>query len=92
MPDFEFIEELPERRVVTTPGTVKSEFFEKFASALRDNPLAWAKYPTPTKTYRQIAWGIRNARGPAPMALQTGEFDAAVRNSVLYVRWERSVK
>lgn len=85
---FEFIEQLPEKRSRrVTPGTMKSKLFEDFAEVLRQNPQQWAKYPGNNKTVRQIAWGIRNQRGPAPLALQTGEFEAEVRDGVLYVRW-----
>ena len=84
--EFEFVDELPSK---SDNGRIPHPVYVEFASALRDNPGQWAKWPRPI-AYNGIgttAWRINHGVKGAPPSLITGEFEAATRAGVLYVRF-----
>ena len=80
MSNIKFLEELPR------PNRMSK--FSKYFEALRDNPGMWAEYPTKFKnpnSARSARTTIKNAE--MREVKYPGEFDSAVRNGVLYVRY-----
>lgn len=65
------------------------QVFIDFANELRENPKQWAKYPKPlaASSAGSLAWSINNQGHRCPQVLRTGEFEAASRSGVLYVRF-----
>jgi hypothetical protein len=67
----------------------------EFAAALRANPRQWAIWPNSRRanssSIRTLASAINRKLHPAPSALRTGEFEAASRSNVLYVRYTGAV-
>lgn len=72
------------------PAGRRREDFTPFANELRSNPGRWAKWP---KEYRNstsigaIRKNIADGTERAPVGFREGQWDAVVRNSVLYVRY-----
>lgn len=87
MTNFEFVDNIPSRG---KGGRRVDPVLIEFAEALRDNPGRWAKYPhTPTSQAGASATAhlIRAGHPSAAKPFRGGDFDAAVRQGVLYVRF-----
>lgn len=83
--EFEFVEELPEKN-----GQGTSQVLFEFASALKDNPGKWAKWPIEYKDSKSHALSnaqSRVKRGRMAAFQPAGAFDAKVRDKELYARY-----
>ena len=80
----EFVDEIPAR------GNGKREKYAWFAEELRSNPHRWATFPESYETKsHQAAYGRANAirSGKLSDFGPAGQFEAQVRNHVVYVRY-----
>jgi len=84
-PAFKFVERLPKLK---SSGRHSDPVYSEFAEALRNNPGQWAQWPKPiAKTTAGALVSRINQCADAPASLSTGEFEAASRVGVLYVRF-----
>lgn len=78
-----FINELPSRQ--PSGGGAPAKYMD-FAEALRGNPGKWAEFPKQGTPRENSVAGIHIRKGNLA-AFRCGGFEAANRNSVLYVRY-----
>ena len=83
----EFVDELPpdDRR---KPGGInaRTKRLRRFAAELKANPGKWAKYPEPLASHRSTQTRASQIRTGGGATFPRGEFEAAARGDVLYVR------
>jgi hypothetical protein len=86
MAEFEFVEELPTRIHTPRGGPNERLLLEAFAEALQARPGVWAKWPFMIRPQTVSTYRKRIKYKTMP-AFQSGHYEAADRNSVLYVRY-----
>lgn len=81
---FKFVDELPPRE--SKRGGAKVKHLD-FAAALQARPRQWAEHPDQPSAPNYRASLVHRINSGKPAAFRCGNFEAAQRNGVVYVRY-----
>lgn len=87
--NIKWVDELPEKAKNISDGRRPSKY-DGFAAELRKHPGQWAQWPTESlcvSSRRSTVAAINGPKDRRPNSFQDGKWQAAVRQSILYVRY-----